>query len=238
MPVDDLRELSRNPLFRSSPHPTALIGPDLVIHGANPAYLAATGSTAEQLVGELMFDAFPDNPAAPEAHAVANLQASFEAVLERRQPDHMVVQRYDVPDRQHAGRFVEKMWIPVNTPVTDGDELIGILHRVEEVTQIRGDLVSGLDPTVLAELGALARENRQLSEALLSRAAIDQAKGMVMLACACSADEAFSILAAVSMRANVRVADVAATLVDQPLSRDSLLDNIRSVLHPDRSADD
>lgn len=115
MSADALRELSRSPLFRSSPHPSALIGPDLVIRGANPAYLAATGSTSEQFVGELMFDAFPDNPEVPEAHAVANLRASFEVVLGRRRPDHMVVQRYDVPDRQHAGRFVEKMWIPVNT---------------------------------------------------------------------------------------------------------------------------
>lgn len=127
---------------------------------------------------------------------------------------------------------------PRQHPVADGDELIGILHRVEEVTQIRGDLVAGLDPSVLAELGALARENRQLSEALVSRAAIDQAKGMVMLVCACSADEAFAILAAVSMRANVRVAEVAAALVDQPVSRDSLLENMRSVLHDDRTAED
>lgn len=36
-------------LFDASPYPYLLIGPDFVLIGANPAYLRATGRTAEDL---------------------------------------------------------------------------------------------------------------------------------------------------------------------------------------------
>ncbi|WP_083268277.1 ANTAR domain-containing protein [Lentzea guizhouensis] len=58
-----------------------------------------------------------------------------------------------------------------------------------------------------------AREVEQLREALDRQPVIEQAKGMLMLLRACSADEAFTVLRTVSQRVNVKVFDIAAVIV-------------------------
>lgn len=58
---------------------------------------------------------------------------------------------------------------------------------------------------------ALVRD--QLSEALTSRAVIDQAKGMIMMSRGCTADEAFALLCRMSGAANRKVRDVARDFV-------------------------
>ena len=53
----------------------------------------------------------------------------------------------------------------------------------------------------------------QLQEALLSRAVIDQAKGVLMERLACDADTAFAALREASQRMNRKVRDLARDLV-------------------------
>ncbi|GGM74740.1 transcriptional regulator [Lentzea pudingi] len=53
-----------------------------------------------------------------------------------------------------------------------------------------------------------------LEQALASRAAIEQAKGVLMAVHTCSADDAFEMLVEQSQRANVKLRDVAAKLLD------------------------
>ena len=57
------------PIFNAHPSACLLLSPTLVIEAASDAYLAATFTQRAQLVGRLLFDVFPDNPAAPEARA-------------------------------------------------------------------------------------------------------------------------------------------------------------------------
>ena len=52
--------------------------PDFEIIDANEAYLAATMRQRDSVAGRNMFEAFPDNPCAPEAGAVANLSRSLK----------------------------------------------------------------------------------------------------------------------------------------------------------------
>jgi hypothetical protein len=59
----------------------------------------------------------------------------------------------------------------------------------------------------------LNRTKQQLETALTSRAVIDQAKGMVMIALNCSADEAFEHLVRLSSTANEKVRQVAERIV-------------------------
>lgn len=59
----------------------------------------------------------------------------------------------------------------------------------------------------------LAVEAGQLREALVSRADIEQAKGIIMGIRRCGPDDAFRELSTVSQRANVKVALLAAALV-------------------------
>jgi GAF domain-containing protein len=54
---------------------------------------------------------------------------------------------------------------------------------------------------------------RQMSEAMASRAAIEQAKGMLMERQHCGPDKAFALLAASSQRTNTKLRDIAAQMV-------------------------
>ena len=90
-------------LFEATPTPYLILSPDLRIVAVNDAYTKATMTRREDLMGSDMFDAFPDNPIDPDATGVRNLKASFEAVLQRRQPDVMAIQKYDIRRPRSAG---------------------------------------------------------------------------------------------------------------------------------------
>jgi AmiR/NasT family two-component response regulator len=54
-----------------------------------------------------------------------------------------------------------------------------------------------------------------LESAMLSRAVIDQAKGILMGQRRCTAQEAFDVLVTLSQRSNRKLLEVAAALVDE-----------------------
>lgn len=128
-------EIDYKALFVATPSPYLVLGPDLVIVDVNEAYLRATGRSREDLVGQYLFDAFPDNPADPGADGVRNLDASLHRVLRLKEPDAMAVQKYDIPVPDRPGVFEERWWSPINTPVLSPDgQVAWIIHRVEDVT--------------------------------------------------------------------------------------------------------
>jgi signal transduction histidine kinase len=113
-----------------------VISPELVILTASNAYLADTLKRREDLVGRYLFDAFPDNPATPEAHAVRNWRASLELVIATGEPHQMAPQHYDVLDPERPGHFVERHWLPRNTPVFDDQgKLSYLIHSSVNVTE-------------------------------------------------------------------------------------------------------
>ncbi|OUJ72169.1 sensor histidine kinase [Hymenobacter crusticola] len=113
-----------------------VVSPELVILTASNAYLADTLKRRDELVGRYLFDAFPDNPAAPQAHAVRNWRTSLEHVIATGQPHQMALQHYDVLDPERPGHFVERHWLPRNTPVFDAQgQLQYIIHSSVNVTQ-------------------------------------------------------------------------------------------------------
>ena len=87
----------------------------------------------QAIVGEGLFDVFPDNPGDPSADGVSNLYASLSLVVQTGRPQTMAIQRYDI--RDETGLFVERYWQPLNTPLFgEEDELIFLLHHVVDVT--------------------------------------------------------------------------------------------------------
>ncbi|MFH8739195.1 PP2C family protein-serine/threonine phosphatase [Streptomyces sp. NPDC017964] len=161
-------------LFTVTPSPYLVLGPDLVIVDVNEAYLHATGRSRQDLVGQYLFDAFPDNPADESADGVQNLDASLRRVLRWRQPDTMAVQKYDIPVPSRPGAFEERWWSPINTPVLGPDGRVAwIIHRVEDVTEFvrsrppksTGGLLDRRE-AMEAELYARARELQRLNEEL------------------------------------------------------------------------
>jgi len=124
-------------LFEASPGLYLVLSPELHIVAVSDAYLQATMTTREAILGRLIFDVFPDNPENAAATGVSNLHASLDRVRTHRVPDTMAVQRYDIrrPDAAGGG-FEERFWSPVNTPVLDAaGTLRYVIHRVEDVTE-------------------------------------------------------------------------------------------------------
>ncbi|MGW1029572.1 PP2C family protein-serine/threonine phosphatase [Streptomyces sp. NPDC002577] len=164
-------------LFAATPSPYLVLGPDLVVVDVNRAYLEATVRTRDDLIGQYIFDAFPDNPEDPHADGVRNLKASLHRVLASRQPDTMALQKYDIPVMDRPGTFEERWWSPINTPVLGPDGSVAwIIHRVEDVTafvrarryrqQLPGGELSEREQAMEAELYARARELQRLNEEL------------------------------------------------------------------------
>ncbi len=124
-------------LFEASPGLFLVLKPDLTIAAVSDAYLAATMTRREDIVGRGLFDVFPDNPDDPAATGARNLRASLDRVRTDRAADTMAVQKYDIRRPQsEGGGFEERYWSPVNSPVLGpGGEIAYIIHRVEDVTE-------------------------------------------------------------------------------------------------------
>ncbi|MEX3314134.1 histidine kinase dimerization/phosphoacceptor domain -containing protein [Sulfitobacter sp. PS-8MA] len=125
----------RSIIFAASPHGYLILDTDFVIIDVNDRYLSMTGSQADDLVGKLLFDAFPDDPADAAADGTNNLRRSLETVVANGEPHRMAVQKYNIPIRDSAtGAFEEKYWQPLNSPVFKDGKLIALIHHVEDVT--------------------------------------------------------------------------------------------------------
>jgi signal transduction histidine kinase len=124
-------------LFETAPGPYLILTPDLTIAAVNEAYLTATMTKRDEIVGRGLFEVFPDNPDDPAATGVRNLRTSLDRVRERRAPDTMAVQKYDIRRPESAGGgFEERYWSPTNVPVFDAQgKLVYIIHHVEDVTE-------------------------------------------------------------------------------------------------------
>ncbi|MCA1664045.1 MAG: PAS domain S-box protein, partial [Myxococcales bacterium] len=137
-------------LFESAPGLYLVLladAPRFTIVAASDAYLRATMTARDAIVGQGLFDVFPDNPNDRDATGTNNLRASLERVCRRRAPDTMPLQKYDV--RRASGDFEARFWTPSNSPVLSDDGSIRyIIHSVEDATELlrtaelRGDVTS------------------------------------------------------------------------------------------------
>jgi signal transduction histidine kinase len=125
-------------LFEAIPGLYIVVNSDFVIVAVSDAYLEATMTDREKIIGRGMFEIFPDNPDDPNATGTTNLRASLQRVLRERVPDAMAVQKYDVrrPENEGGG-FEERFWSVMNKPVEseNGDRIEYIIHRAEDVTE-------------------------------------------------------------------------------------------------------
>jgi signal transduction histidine kinase/CheY-like chemotaxis protein len=197
-------------LFESAPGLFLVLQPDLVIVAASDAYLRATMTERQAIVGRHLFDVFPDNPNDPDATGVSNLRASLARVLSTHAPDTMAFQKYDIrrPESEGGG-FEERYWSPLNSPVINPDgSLAFIIHRVEDVTElvrlsrleaerdrVTDELksrVAETDAALLARAAETALANHELArvnaELRRSQATIEAARGAIEVASAAKSD--------------------------------------------------
>ena len=123
------------PVFNALPGACLLLSPELVIEAVSDAYLAASLTQREDIVGKYVFDIFPDNPNTPEADSVRTVQASLQQVLATGQSHELTIQPYDLPDRTQPGQFLKRYWRTCNAPVLDAQgQVMHIIHDVVDIT--------------------------------------------------------------------------------------------------------
>lgn len=138
MAAELLKDADYRALFEGAPGLYLVLTPDFRIIAASDAYLRATMTKREDIVGRGVFEVFPDNPSDPGATGVKNLRRSLEAVLRGKRTDTMGVQKYDIrrPESEGGG-FEERYWRPVNSPVLGEDLRVRfIIHRAEDVSEL------------------------------------------------------------------------------------------------------
>jgi len=153
-------------LFESLPGLYLVLTPDFVITSVSDAYLKATMTTREGILGRGLFDVFPDNPDDLSADGTANLRASLNRVRQHALPDTMAIQKYDV--RRPDGTFEERFWSPVNSPVLGAAGRVEyIIHRVEDVTDFvrkKSSDAAGDDLVLRARMEQMEAEIYQRSQ--------------------------------------------------------------------------
>ncbi len=122
-------------IFESTPGRYLILLPDFTITAVTDAYLDATNTVREQILGKGIFEVFPDNPDDPEASGVATITASLNRVLTYKTTDSTEMLKYDIPSPN--GSFEERYWSPSNSPVLDTNgEVEYIIHSVVDVTEL------------------------------------------------------------------------------------------------------
>jgi len=171
-------------LFEGAPGLYLVLDPQLTIVAVTNAYLTATMTTREDILGRNVFEAFPDNPDDPDATGVADLTASFDRVRSELRPDTLPVQHYDVRrSAAEGGEFEVRYWSLRTSPLLDAHgKLTHILPEVVDVTEfvrqqdaherLTGEFredTAQMRAEILRRSGELAKANQALREANTNR---------------------------------------------------------------------
>ncbi len=126
-------------LFRSSPNPYMVLDRELRYVAANDAYLQATASRLEDLLGRNVIEAFPNDPADPNNVPAQMLRDSFERVLRERRQDVLALIPYRVPTHTPTGVVLEeRFWSATHTPLLDEQGQVAfILQHTVDVTELQ-----------------------------------------------------------------------------------------------------
>ena len=131
--------------------------PFYTILDVNEAYLNATNSTREELVGKSVFAAFPANPTDEVSKNIERTVFSFEQAITTKKAHTMYNYRYDIPIRG-TNEFEERYWTTTNTPILDENgEVSYFIHSPENVTEL-----FKLAQREKAGIEALKNQRRQL----------------------------------------------------------------------------
>ena len=126
-PVPDYRQV-----FHAAPAPLLLLTPSLTIVAANQAWLESTATTPEATAGRDLFEVFPGSPAGRSPDGPVALRKSLERVRDTGRPDSIPLQRYDLP--MPDGSYAERFWSCRTVPILDGDDVVLLLHRADDMT--------------------------------------------------------------------------------------------------------
>ncbi|WP_373048374.1 PAS domain-containing protein [Vulgatibacter sp.] len=126
-------------IFELSPNPYMLLDRQLRYVAMNQAYLDVTASRREELLGQYIFDVFPNDPDDRANPSARLLRSSFDRVLETGQRDTLALIPYRVP-RKFGDRSIleDHFWSATHTPLLDErGEVAFILQHTVNVTELQ-----------------------------------------------------------------------------------------------------
>ncbi|MCU0684139.1 MAG: ATP-binding protein [Polyangiaceae bacterium] len=143
-------------LFDHSPNPYMVLDRELRYVAANDAYLRATRSERDALIGREVFESFPHDPADPGNASARRLRESFERVLATGEPDVLAVIPYRVPRAGSEGvALEERYWSATHTPIFGEDQRVEfILQHTVDVTELHRLREAARSPSAEARPGA------------------------------------------------------------------------------------
>ena len=119
-------------VYRQLPVPVVLLTPEFAVADVNLVFEQRTGRTCGELLGRIIFDAFPEDPEDPDATVVRNSIASLRRVLTTGEPDAQEFQKGDIEVAGSPGRFARHYWSAVNAPVFGPDGGVVLIASVAE----------------------------------------------------------------------------------------------------------
>jgi PAS domain S-box-containing protein len=137
--ITEIPDTNYQDIFYNSPATKLIIAADAPVYtilDANKAYLDATNSTREALVGKSVFAAFPANPTDNVSKNIERTIFSFEQAITNKKPHVMSNYRYDIPIAG-TDNFEERYWTTNNTPILDKKGNVQyFIHSPTNVTQL------------------------------------------------------------------------------------------------------
>ncbi len=144
-------------LFEALPSPHMLLDRDLRYVAVNAAYEAVTMRKRAELVGQNLFDLFPN-----EGDSGRRLRSSLERVFDTGESDTLAYIPYDIPRPEALGGGMEqRYWTAVHVPVRDDSGAVAfVMQNTVDVT----------DFARLREAATLPFRSRPGETALIERA--------------------------------------------------------------------
>jgi two-component sensor histidine kinase len=118
-------------LLRSMPGQYMILDRDLCYVEANPAYLASTQRTREEIIGRNVFEAFP-----PSGEGGRQIEESLRRVLVTGVAETLPLAAYPIPAPD--GGFMMKYWSCVHIPLFDAaGEVAYVAQNAVDVTELQ-----------------------------------------------------------------------------------------------------
>jgi signal transduction histidine kinase len=155
--------------FLHSRHGAIIVANDAprwTILAVNDVYVALTHKTRDGLVGQPLFEAFPQSRETDAEGGTHNVEDSLVKAV-AGETNLLPVQRYDIRPEDGTEGFVERWWQLSSSPLRDASaDVVAVLHEIENVTALRAAEAAGA--ALLTELkdrnAELELSSRQLQE--------------------------------------------------------------------------
>ncbi len=155
--------LKLDDVFRLSPNAYMVLDREYRYVAANDAYLKATTSTLDALLGRNVFESFPNDPDDPNNESLMVLRRSLERAMTTGETDVLALLPYRVPTATPTGvALEERYWSATHTPLKDASgEVTHLLQHTVDITDLQRlrQAVESPERTML-QAGVLARAEK------------------------------------------------------------------------------